>query len=656
MNVIRKNSLAAAGIVSILVAVLVIIGWVFHIPLLTSISPDFISMKFNTAFCFLFTGIALVMLGKKNGAHVCTGCLVLVLLISALTLTEYLFAINIGIDEFLWKEGPETPYTLYPGRPSALTALNFILLSIVLFNINSRKKFVLTWLALAVCLLVSVFSAISYVFGNPELVSIPSLTVLALHTALLFIIICLGIFYDDSFQHTALSFQRRMLAGFLTIAFMLLVVVFLDHKKDESVQSATADITGNTQAASVADDIITTLTRMKSREFGYLLTRDTILLGSFRDGRKEIMGKLKQLENLVAEHPGQKPRLDSLTVLLTTSINLLDSIMLLPRSVTIQPVTGVYGNLVRQAPLRMNQIIDLLRELKMQESGLLLLKQQAINSSKTQSDKLILFLGFCILAVFLLLVQFIFRNTNARIRAEAEARSLAATLEKKVAERTAQLDMANRQLHHLTEHLQRGREDERRQLAREVNDELGQLASAAKMNIDWLSLHLTDEDPKVSNRISHASTILQTMIDDVRKLASSLRPVMIDELGLNASVKWFCEQFSQTSGVPCLFTEELDDTTIPQTIRTELFRICQESIAHLVQYAKAREVNVILRGLDDRIELCITDNGNGTAVEQDADLLGLTGIQERVLSINGTFHIDTGQAKGTTILVSVPAN
>lgn len=653
MNVIRKNSLAAAGIITILISSLVITGWLFHIPLLTSVSPDFISMKFNTAICFLFTGIALVMSGRKAAPGVCTGCLVLVLLISVLTLLEYLFTINIGIDEFFWKEGPGTPYTIYPGRPSALAAISFILISIVLFNINSKKKFILTWLALSLCLLIASFSSISYFFGNPELISIPSLTVIALHTALLFIIICMGIYHANNFQHTALSFQRRMMAGFLVITFILLVVVYLDNKADKGIQSATADISGNGEVLRKADDIITTLNRMEYSVLGYLLTRDTTLLGSLSEGRKEIMDNLKQLAALIAEHPFQRPRIDSLSALLANRITMLDSNMLL--SVRIKPINTDPGNIILRAPLLMNRIISIVNELNKQENELLVQKQAEINSDKTKSDQLILFLGFCILSVFLLLIQFILRNTNARNRAEAEARNLAATLEKKVAERTDQLNRVNRQLHRLTEYLQQAQEDERRQLAREVNDEIGQLASAVKMDIDWLALYVTDADPKVRKRITNASYILQTMIDDVRKIASSLRPVMIDELGLNASVRWLCEQFAKTSGIPCVFAEEMDDTGIPQHIRTELFRICQESLTNVTKHANAKDVTVRLLKINGSIELTITDDGSGFDAVHDSDRLCLIGIRERALAVDGSLEIEAGHGKGTTVRVKIPA-
>lgn len=643
-----------AGIVTILVSSLVITGWLFRIPLLTSISPDFISMKFNTAICFLFTGIALMVLGRKQVVSACTGCLVLVLLISVLTLFEYLFTVNIGIDEFFWKEGPGTPYTLYPGRPSALTAISFILISIVLFNINSKKKFILTWLALSVCLLIASFSCISYFFGNPELISIPSLTVIALHTAFLFIIICLGIYYSPFLQLTSLSFQRRMIAGFLVIAFMILTVVYLDNKADRGIQRSTADISSNTQTITVADNIMAAITRMESRVQGYLLTQDAALPAQLNQARKEVTDNLAQLTELVAAHPYQQLRIDSLSVLLTSRISLLDSMMQL--SVTIKPVDQELRKRILRIPVAINSIITLLNELKKQENEILLQQQAEINRDKTKSNRAMLFLGFCILAIFVLLIQFIFRNTNARNRAEEEARNLTATLEKKVAERTDQLHTVNIQLHRLTEYLQQAQEDERRQLAREVNDEIGQLASAVKMEIDWLTLHIKDRDPKVSKRITNASYILQTMIDDVRTLASSLRPIMIDELGLNASIRWLCEQFTKTSGITCVFSEEMDDAAITQQIRTELFRICQEALNNVAKHAKASEVTVRLLKINNSIELSITDNGNGLNATYDPARPGLIGIRERALAVEGSLEIEGGHGKGTTVRVKIPVS
>lgn len=652
MNFVRKNSLTVAGIITILVSSLVIAGWLFHIPLLTSISPDFISMKFNTAICFLFTGISLVMIGKKNGRNSCVVCLVIVILIAAITLSEYIFSIDIGIDELFWKEGRGTPYTIYPGRLSALTAVNFLLLSFVLFSIRNRKIFVLSWTALFISFLIAAVSIISYLFGNPELISIPSLTVIALHTALSFLIICAGIYYSDFFQRTALSFQRRMVTGFLVIAFVLLVVVYLDNKVDKQVAKTADLISNNTESIILADDIIANLTRMESGVRGYLLIRDSSFLRPTIEEKNILEKHLAQLQSRVARHPDQQRRIDTLSALVAKRIVLLDSSLLLSaRQISLQ---SDLRNILVRTPVLMNRIIVVLKDLKRKEQELVDEVQARNNVDTTNAKNVTLFLGFTILAIFLSLIQLIFRTIKARTDAEAKAWQLAATLEQKVKDRTAQLDEVNTQLHRLTAHLQIAREDEQRQLSREVNDEIGQLASAVKMDIDWLALYVTDADARVQNRISHANHILQKMIDDVRRLASSIRPVMIDELGLNASIRWLCEEFSKTNDIHCIFSEEMDDTDIPQQTRTELFRICQEALNNVAKHAKASEVTVRLQTINNSIELSITDNGNGLNATYDPARLGLIGIRERALAMDGLLEIEGGHGKNTTVRVKIP--
>ncbi len=654
MKLVSKNSLPLAGIITIVISFLVMVGWVLDIGLLKSVFPGFISMKFNTAVCFLLTGIALFMMGKRQGARACVVCITVVILISLLTLSEYIFAVDLGIDEVFFKDDAGAAYTLYPGRPSALTALNFLLISFVLFNINSIKTFFLTWVALSLCMLVASISTISYFFGNPELISIPSLTVLALHTAFLFLIICSGIYYSDFFRRTALSLQRRMLGGFLVIAFVLLVVVYLDNKVDKQLGKTADLMSTNTESIILVDDINSSLTRMESSVRGYLLVRDSSLLMPAMEGKNKLAVYLNQLKTRITQEPLQLARMDTLSALLNTRFNLLDSSLLLAeKQVSLQKNLR---DILLRTPVLMNRIVTLLHDVKVREQQLMKEMQHKNEASKSRANQAILFLGFTILSIFLALIQFIFRNIKALSMAETEALQLAATLEKKVNERTAQLYEANAQLHKLTAHLHDAREEEQRVLSREVNDEIGQLASAAKMDIDWLALHNKDADPMVSKRIGNASRILQTLINDVRTFASSLRPVMIDELGLNASIRWLCDQFIKNNGTVCTYKEAIDDTQFSLPLRTALFRICQESLENVFAHANATRVEVGLQEIPGGIVLVITDNGIGFNTDEVTEKIGIIEIRERVRSVNGTIEIETGPGKGTVIRVTVPVS
>lgn len=652
MKFTRKQGTTAAGVLTVLVSLLVLTGWFLNIAVLKSVLPDYISMKFNTAICFLLIGISLLLLEKQKARPVAVASMLLVMLVGILSLYQYVFATNIGIDELLWKEGPGTAYTIYPGRPSAFTAIIFILLGFVLLNIHNRSVFVVSWLALAVSSLVAAVSVISYLFGNPTLISIPSLTVIALHTSVLFLVICLGIYQTDYFNFTRVSFQRRMIAGFLIIGFGLLLIVYLDNKADRNFINTTKLVSNNNESIILSDDIISALTGMESGTRGYLLTREAPLLAPLNQGKEKLFVALDQLKALVSGNTLQEQRMDTLGLLVARHIRLLDTMM---RSASANSgVNNKARAVIVHSPALMNRIIQILNNLKQEEKNVLQYKQEQNNRNIRNANQAILFLGFCILVIFISTILFVFRNTNARIRAEEDAKHLAATLEKKVHDRTEQLNNLNNELQRLTSHLQTMREEERQHISREVYDELGQLASALKMDIDWLQMNITDTDHRVKKRLGNATYISQTMINTVHKIASSLRPVMIDELGLNASLKWQCDQYSKTNGVSCEFTDEFDDTGIPEKISTSLFRICQESLANVQQHAQANRVSVTLEKNNGSLTLTVADNGNGFDMDKKSDRLGLVGIRERVHSVNGTLRIQTGPGRGTSVSVTVP--
>ena len=214
----------------------------------------------------------------------------------------------------------------------------------------------------------------------------------------------------------------------------------------------------------------------------------------------------------------------------------------------------------------------------------------------------------------------------------------------------------NRQLKNLSNHLQHIREEERKHLAREVHDELGQLASVIKMDVDWLNLRLSDLGEAARKRIEHASATSQILINSIRKIASELRPGMIDELGLNASLEWQCKEFSIANGIPCEFTSYLNDESLSDKIKNELFRICQESLTNIMRHAQATQVTVSIQEKGEDIHLCIQDNGIGFDPLESRSKLGLVGMRERSLSINGSLVIKSEAGKGTTIFIIIPKN
>lgn len=223
-------------------------------------------------------------------------------------------------------------------------------------------------------------------------------------------------------------------------------------------------------------------------------------------------------------------------------------------------------------------------------------------------------------------------------------------------EKDEELTEKNSQLKSLSKHLQSVREEERKLLAREVHDELGQLVSVVKMDIDWLRIRLPDLQVMPQKRLDHASATSDLLIQTIRKIASSLRPSMLDDFGLNISLAWQCKEFTSTNGIPCEFEQMFDDSELSMEVKTELFRICQESLTNVMRHAAATRVKVSIQETKDGLYLSIADNGKGFDTKRKTSTLGLIGMRERALSVNGKLSLKSVPGKGTSICAIIPKN
>jgi signal transduction histidine kinase len=215
---------------------------------------------------------------------------------------------------------------------------------------------------------------------------------------------------------------------------------------------------------------------------------------------------------------------------------------------------------------------------------------------------------------------------------------------------------ARDQLQKLSAHLKNTREDERKLISREVHDQLGQLGSAIKIELDWLSINEPVLSDKGKVHLQNALAVVKILIQTTRQLAASLRPAMLDELGLIASLKWQCAEFTKISAVECVFEPSCDDSGLSLSLRTELFRICQEALTNVMRHAEATLVKIGLYVGENNIILEISDNGKGFDTTWDSGHLGLIGIRERIYSVNGEFQIESTPGKGTKLTVKAPLN
>ncbi len=196
-------------------------------------------------------------------------------------------------------------------------------------------------------------------------------------------------------------------------------------------------------------------------------------------------------------------------------------------------------------------------------------------------------------------------------------------------------------------------EKDRKFLALELHEELAQLASVVKMDVDWIKLNHVDLPEKSQNRIHHAAAMADLLITTIRRISFSISPSMLEDIGLAATIHWHCKEFSILNGIPCHFNTDIVEQSLSQEIKTDIFRICQESLSNVMYHAEASEVNIRLSEDDNDIHLSIADNGKGFEIQKIIQQNGLNSIRERVDSINGKFRIDSAPGKGTQIQVSI---
>lgn len=250
---------------------------------------------------------------------------------------------------------------------------------------------------------------------------------------------------------------------------------------------------------------------------------------------------------------------------------------------------------------------------------------------------------------------------NARLYAEAQ--QLNSELEERVAQRTAALEAAVAQLENsraqlllLTQHEQTRREEDHARMAREVHDQLGQALTGLKMDLAWLQKHTGPKQKELLLKFRDMSDLVDTTIQAVRRIATELRPGMLDDLGLVPAMEWQLQEFQKRSGIRCRFTSSLDEEALNAEDTTVLFRILQETLTNVARHAAATRVEVSLDEEQGYVRLRIQDNGRGiTASEVNGPKsFGLLGMRERVLLRSGDFDIQGTPDQGTTVVIKLP--
>jgi signal transduction histidine kinase len=211
------------------------------------------------------------------------------------------------------------------------------------------------------------------------------------------------------------------------------------------------------------------------------------------------------------------------------------------------------------------------------------------------------------------------------------------------------------QLRALTGHLRFVREEERTRIAREVHDELGQALTSLKLDLSLVSKKLIGE-PAIKKKIKAMSDHVDATIHTVRRIATELRPGVLDNLGLAAAIEWQTADFQERTGIPCDVKIDVKQANLDPELSTMCFRIFQETLTNILRHAKATLVEVNLATVGRELILTVRDNGRGISEEEviHAQSIGLIGMRERVAQAGGQVLFIGVPSRGTTVTMRVP--
>lgn len=376
------------------------------------------------------------------------------------------------------------------------------------------------------------------------------------------------------------------------------------------------------------------LASAEAARLAFVSSHDPVELPLFEESYHSIPIDLSTLRELTADNLAQQKRIDSVRPLIEQRLGLLTESINLAKQ-------NSAGEQVQQQKLTMSgagltqQIQGIINQTQTEEA--MLLRQREIISDKTYLWERVVLAGAFTLTVFILAATFwtLLMELKERRQAEAVVRQLSGRLLKI-------------------------QDEERRRIARELHDSLGQLLSSLKMNLDHMASHPTDGSAQ-HELLGPCISLAQEGIDETRTLSYLLHPPLLDEFGFASAAKWYIDGFVKRSKIDVKFDIAKHFERMPEEIELVLFRVLQESLTNIHRHSGSSTAEIVAERAPARITLRITDHGKGIPPEVLAKFrrtrggvgVGLAGMRERIEQLIGKLDIRS-EEHSTVLEVSIP--
>jgi signal transduction histidine kinase len=270
----------------------------------------------------------------------------------------------------------------------------------------------------------------------------------------------------------------------------------------------------------------------------------------------------------------------------------------------------------------------------------------------TASELVLILAFFCSSIIVVVMAEARRRQNETLQQAQGE-------LESCVQERTADLDTANQNLRRLSARLLQLQDEERRRIARELHDSVGQMLAALSMNLSAVRGDI-ERLSKTANALADSESLVHEMTSEVRTISHLLHPPLLDEAGLLSALRWYVDGFSVRSKIKVDLDLADDFGRLPRESETAIFRVIQECLTNIHRHSGSPTAKIRLRQRDHQVLVEVADKGKGIPPEKQQEMatsgppgVGIRGMRERLRQLGGTLEIDSNGA-GTVVLVLLP--
>jgi len=443
------------------------------------------------------------------------------------------------------------------------------------------------------------------------------------------------------------SVTRQMLVVALLLATVvgLFVAAQLGQRR---LEEASARIELGAQRQRALADVWQLLQQAESSQRGYILVGNAAYLAPFQQASTDFDAALKRLD--VAYAGSRAPALSDVA-----QLEQLSNAKFSDMRATVEAF-GIRGRSAALEIVRtevgtstMSQIDDLVRRIGARDSA------EALEASRRW--KVNRWTGIATTSAALLasmgLLVVLSRLTLRQLRSkEREAEQLAA----RKAELERLVELRTEELSELSNHLQSVAEREKAALSRELHDELGGLLVAARMDLSWLEERLGSRDPEVLGYFQRVQDALQAGFDIKRRVIESLRPTLLDNLGLVPALRWQVADICERAGLRPLEHYPPEELRLTPEASIAVFRIVQEALANVVKHAHATAVEVTVEVAEPSLLVRVRDDGVGVPPERLLALRahGLAAMRQRARGLGGLWHVQRPPSGGTEIEVRLP--